>query len=137
MEKMKPTKRPRIGIYTMGLKHYWGQFPGLKERLIGYGAFIEERVSSFADAEVFNFGLVDSEQEGRRAGVNGSLIAVHALYRKYPMHFTVPVSNTVLSTDFLGWKKRPIYRLRMRSHIRDRKLSGHGKKSVNGCLQQA
>jgi len=83
MEKMKPTKRPRIGIYTMGLKHYWKQFPGLRERLIGYGEFIEKRVSEFADAEVYNFGLVDSEQEGRRAGEyfnasNVDLIFAHA-----------------------------------------------------------
>ena len=83
MEKMKPTKRPRIGIYTMGLKHYWRQFPGLRERLVAYGEFIEKRVSEFADAEVFNYGLVDSEQEGRLAGEyfnanNVDLVFAHA-----------------------------------------------------------
>ena len=32
MKKLKPAKKPRIGIYTMGLKTYWNQFPGLRQR---------------------------------------------------------------------------------------------------------
>ena len=83
MEKMKAAKKPRIGIYTMGLKHYWGQFPGLRERLIDYGEFIEEKISGFADAEVFNYGLVDCEEEGKKAGEyfnanNVDLVFAHA-----------------------------------------------------------
>lgn len=83
MEIMKPAKRPRIGIYTMGLKHYWEQFEGLRERLIGYGQFIEKKVKGFGNAEVFNYGLVDCEAEGRRAGEyfnsnNVDLVLAHA-----------------------------------------------------------
>ena len=83
MDKIKPARRPRIGIYTMGLRHYWNQFPGLRERMIGYGSFIAEKVSGFADAEVFNYGLVDCEEEGRRAGEyfnasNVDLVFAHA-----------------------------------------------------------
>jgi len=63
---IKPTKQPRIGIYSSGLKAYWTQFDGLKQRLIGYGKHIETQVSHYAD--VFNFGLVDDEETGRRAG---------------------------------------------------------------------
>ena len=37
LEKLKKTKRPRIGLYSMGPRNYWDQFPGLRERLIGYG----------------------------------------------------------------------------------------------------
>ena len=29
----KPVKKPRIGLYSMGLKHYWGQFAGLEDRM--------------------------------------------------------------------------------------------------------
>ena len=36
MLESKKMKKPRIGIYSMGLKHYWKQFPGLRERLIQY-----------------------------------------------------------------------------------------------------
>lgn len=60
------TQKARIGLYSAGLKAYWSQFAGLRERLIAYGKFIEEQLS--ADCEVFNFGLVDDELSGRQAG---------------------------------------------------------------------
>lgn len=66
LEPIKPIKRGRVGLYTIGLKAYWNQFPGLKERLIEYGKFIENKMSLHGD--VYNFGLVDSETEARRAG---------------------------------------------------------------------
>jgi L-arabinose isomerase len=69
---IKPERKPRIGLYSIGLSAYWNQFPGLRERLIEYGRFIEERISTWA--EVYNYGLVDTEGEGRKAGewLNGS-----------------------------------------------------------------
>ena len=63
---IKPAKRPRIGLYSAGLRAYWEQFPGLRERLIGYGQFIERRLAAWGD--VANFGLVDTESTGRQAG---------------------------------------------------------------------
>lgn len=66
MEKIKSGTKPKIGLYTSGLRAYWAQFPGLKERLEDYGRFIEHRLSEFA--EVKNYGLVDDAAEGHRAG---------------------------------------------------------------------
>ena len=63
---IKPAKRPRIGLYSIGLRAYWEQFPGLRERLIAYGQFIEQRLAAWG--EVVNFGLVDTEGTGRQAG---------------------------------------------------------------------
>ena len=63
---IKPIKKARIGLYSVGLQAYWDQFPGLKERLIEYGRFIEKQISNWA--EVYNFGLVDTEGSGRAAG---------------------------------------------------------------------
>lgn len=63
---IKPVKRARIGLYSVGLKAYWNQFEGLKERLIHYGSFIESKLLEFG--EVYNFGLVDDEISGRTAG---------------------------------------------------------------------
>lgn len=63
---LKPARRPRIGLYSVGLRAYWDQFPGLRERLIAYGKHIEGRLSSWG--EVFNCGLVDTEGAGRAAG---------------------------------------------------------------------
>lgn len=73
--------KPRIGVYTVGLQAYWNQFNGLKERLVSYNRFIEEKLSE--DAEVYNFGLVDSVELGRQAGEyfnenNVDLIFLHS-----------------------------------------------------------
>lgn len=62
----KETKRARVGLYSAGLHAYWTQFAGLHDRILGYNAFIENRVSQWG--EVFNFGLVDSEVAARDAG---------------------------------------------------------------------
>jgi len=58
MNRLKETKMPRIGVYTMGLKHYWGQFPGLRERMIEYGEFIANKVKEM-NADVYFYELVD------------------------------------------------------------------------------
>ncbi|PYI53154.1 L-fucose/L-arabinose isomerase family protein [Paenibacillus flagellatus] len=63
---IKPSKKPRAGLYSVGLRAYWEQFPGLRERLLQYNAFIQKRMSEWA--EVYNFGLVDAEDTGREAG---------------------------------------------------------------------
>ncbi|MFP7253227.1 L-fucose/L-arabinose isomerase family protein [Terribacillus goriensis] len=59
-------RKARIGLYSVGLEAYWGQFPSLKERLLGYNKHVSEQIEQWAD--VCNFGLVDSEQAGRMAG---------------------------------------------------------------------
>lgn len=66
INRLKQPPRPRIGLYSAGLKAYWAQFEGLHDRLVGYGKFIEEKLSEYG--EVFNYGLVDDEMEGRKAG---------------------------------------------------------------------
>jgi L-arabinose isomerase len=63
---IKPAKKPRIGLYSIGLQAYWDQFPGLRERLTAYGQFIERRLAAWGD--VSNYGLVDTESAGRAAG---------------------------------------------------------------------
>jgi L-arabinose isomerase len=66
IKTVKPIKKARIGLYSVGLKAYWNQFEGLRERLIHYGKFIESKLGEFG--EVYNFGLVDDEVSGRTAG---------------------------------------------------------------------
>jgi L-arabinose isomerase len=34
----------KIGLFGIGLDTYWPQFKGLKERLLGYQAYISERL---------------------------------------------------------------------------------------------
>ncbi|MCP1102219.1 L-arabinose isomerase [Aequitasia blattaphilus] len=56
----------RIGLYSAGLNTYWGQFDGLYDCLMGYNKFIQRELEAYG--EVFNFGMVDTEENGREAG---------------------------------------------------------------------
>ncbi len=66
LKRIKETKKARIGFYSAGLHTYWDQFAGLRDCLMGYNAFISQRLSEYG--EVFNYGLVDTEDGGREAG---------------------------------------------------------------------
>ncbi|MCR5626711.1 MAG: L-fucose/L-arabinose isomerase family protein [Lachnospiraceae bacterium] len=66
LKRIKEPKKARIGIYSAGLHTYWDQFEGLRNCLMGYNKFIENKLSEFG--EVFNYGLVDTEDKGREAG---------------------------------------------------------------------
>src|SRR5579875_3929394 len=61
-----PATRARIGLFSIGLAAYWPQFPGLKERLEGYGRYVAERIAPWAD--IVSAGLVDDAEGARRAG---------------------------------------------------------------------
>ena len=66
IERIGKKRKARVGLYTTGHPEYWNQFPGMKERLLGYGRFIEEKMS--VRCEVENFGMVDTVDSGRAAG---------------------------------------------------------------------
>jgi L-arabinose isomerase len=53
------SKGVKIGLFGVGLDTYWPQFKGLKERLLGYQAYIARRLSGLG-AELIDSGLVDS-----------------------------------------------------------------------------
>ncbi|MBD0380003.1 L-fucose/L-arabinose isomerase family protein [Paenibacillus sedimenti] len=112
LSPIKPAKRARIGLYSIGLEAYWNQFPGLRERLTEYGAFLERQMSAFGD--VFNFGLVDNESKGRRAGEwfnenHVDLIFCHAA--------TYATSSTVLPVHQLCTKPVIILNLQPTTRI--------------------
>lgn len=64
-DPIKPAKKPRVGLYSIGLAQYWNQFKGLRARLVAYGTFIEDRLSQWA--EVTNVGMVDQVGKARSA----------------------------------------------------------------------
>ena len=66
LERLVPTVRPRVGLCTIGLEAYWAQFPGLRERLLGYARQAAEQLGMMA--EVTDVGMVDTPEAGRRAG---------------------------------------------------------------------
>ncbi len=80
-DPIKPARRPRIGLYAVGHAHYWEQFDGLLDRLLGYGRFIEQRIAEWG--EVRNVGMIDSDAAARHAAqqfqaANVDLIFCHA-----------------------------------------------------------
>ena len=58
LQPIKAAKPARIGLYSVGLQAYWAQFPGLRERLVGYGEFLAREMGKYG--EVHNYGLVDT-----------------------------------------------------------------------------
>ena len=97
----------KIGLYSCGLNTYWDQFKGLKERLIGYGKFIENKMKNEYGVTVCNYGLVDSFEKGRECGEyflkeNVSLIFMHvATYSVssncLPVHRTCNAKTIILN----------------------------------------
>jgi len=57
----------RIGLFGVGLAEYWPQFEGLHERLLGYLATVEQRLSA-PGREVVSFGLVDNPERALQTG---------------------------------------------------------------------
>jgi L-arabinose isomerase len=59
--------RHKVGLFSIGLEAYWGQFAGLRERLEGYNGRIAERLGA-SGAEVVNLGLIDTPESAMAAG---------------------------------------------------------------------
>jgi L-arabinose isomerase len=56
----------RVGLFGIGLDTYWGQFPGLHDRLAGYLGGIQSKLAA-TGAEVVSAGLVDNVQNAQQA----------------------------------------------------------------------
>ncbi len=58
--------RGKVGLFGIGLAAYWPQFPGMRERLIGYQQLVRARLAEHAD--VVDAGLVDNAPDAASAG---------------------------------------------------------------------
>jgi len=57
----------RVGLFGIGLEAYWPQFPGLRRRLEGYLAVVDQRLQRDG-VEVVNLGLIDTPPKALDAG---------------------------------------------------------------------
>jgi L-arabinose isomerase len=57
----------KIGLFGIGLDAYWEQFTGLKERLEGYLAVVEQKLAA-VHPQIVNLGLVDNVEKAFEAG---------------------------------------------------------------------
>jgi L-arabinose isomerase len=60
-------QRHSVGLFSVGLDTYWGQFKGLKERLDGYNRAIAAKLEA-SGANVVNLGLIDCPEKAIAAG---------------------------------------------------------------------
>ena len=59
-------RRPRIGLFGVGLDTYWPQFDGLLDRLLGYQRTIAGRLEGLG-SHLVDVGMVDNPQKARQA----------------------------------------------------------------------
>jgi L-arabinose isomerase len=62
-----PNPTLKIGLFGIGLDAYWPQFPGLEDRLKGYLARVEAKLSR-PGIEIVNLGLIDNPAKAMDAG---------------------------------------------------------------------
>jgi L-arabinose isomerase len=92
MDKPRSQAELKIGLFGIGLDAYWPQFPGLEDRLKGYGRQVAERLAS-AGAQVVNLGLIDTPEKALAAGHEFRRADVDLIF----LHVTTyALSSTVL-----------------------------------------
>lgn len=61
------TSNLKIGLFGIGLDTYWEQFDGLKTRLEGYLAIVEQKLAAIS-GNIVNLGLIDTPDKAFDAG---------------------------------------------------------------------
>ena len=92
MDKPRAYAEPKIGLFGIGLDAYWPQFPGLEDRLKGYGQQVAQQLER-AGAQVVNLGLIDTPEKALAAGHEFRRADVDLIF----LHVTTyALSSTVL-----------------------------------------
>ena len=92
MDKAPDYCELKIGLFGIGLDTYWGQFPGLEERLIGYTQKVAQQLVQ-AGVQVVNLGLIDTPEKALAAGHEFRQADVDLIF----LHVTTyALSSTVL-----------------------------------------
>lgn len=85
-------RRHKVGLFSIGLEAYWGQFAGLRERLDRNNEAIGHRLEALG-AEVVNVGMVDSPEKAVAAG---HIFRREDIYLLFLHVSTYALSSTVL-----------------------------------------
>ena len=82
----------KVGLFGIGLEAYWPQFPGLKEKLVGFVDKVAKQIER-PGVRVVNLGLVDTTEKSFAAGheLRGADVDLVFLYVT-----TYALSSTVL-----------------------------------------
>src|SRR5215471_8838445 len=82
----------KVGLFGIGLDAYWPQFPGLRDKLIGFTEQVARRIES-SRVKVVNLGLVDTPEKSLTAGHEFRKADVDLIFLHVP---TYALSSTVL-----------------------------------------
>ena len=82
----------KVGLFGIGLDTYWPQFPGLRDRLVGFTERVARKLES-PRVQVINLGLVDTPEKSFAAGHEFRRADVDLIF----LHITTyALSSTVL-----------------------------------------
>lgn len=70
----------KIGLLGVGLKTYWGQFDGLKNRLLGYQQQIQQKMKQSSKVEMIDVGLVDDHEKALKAALEMKVADIEILF---------------------------------------------------------
>ena len=56
-----------VGLFGIGLDTYWPQFPGLRDKLVGFTSQVARQLET-CGVRVINLGLIDSPEKSLAAG---------------------------------------------------------------------
>jgi L-arabinose isomerase len=92
MDEPRSQAELKIGLFGIGLDAYWPQFPGLEDRLKGYGQQVARKLAK-AGVVVVNLGLIDTPEKAFAAGHQFRQADVDLIF----LHVTTyALSSTVL-----------------------------------------
>jgi L-arabinose isomerase len=92
MDESRSQAELKIGLFGIGLDAYWPQFPGLEDRLKGYGQQVARKLGR-AGAQVVDLGLIDTPEKALAAGHQFRQADVDLIF----LHVTTyALSSTVL-----------------------------------------
>jgi L-arabinose isomerase len=92
MDEPRSQAELKIGLFGIGLDAYWPQFPGLEDRLKGYGHEVARKLGK-AGGQVVNLGLIDTPEKAVAAGHQFRQADVDLIF----LHVTTyALSSTVL-----------------------------------------
>ncbi len=82
----------KVGLFGIGLDTYWAQFPGLRDKLLGFTAQVARQLESHG-LRVINLGLIDTPEKSFGAGHEFRKADVDLIF----LHVTTyALSSTVL-----------------------------------------
>ncbi|CAM3326768.1 MULTISPECIES: L-fucose/L-arabinose isomerase family protein [Paenibacillus] len=95
MSELFKRAKARVGVITVGHEPYWGQFPGLREELIGNGKRFEEMLKNM-DVDVVSGGFVDDVSQSFAAAAKLKAADVDFLFCNLSTYVTSSSAATAI-----------------------------------------